>query len=440
MRGNAARLQTVGADGALVLASCSADTNSESATASPTASATSALPDVDQHFAPTGPLTASAPGITATTIKIGYVTSQTGVAASSFKGGDVGARARIDLQNAQGGINGRQIELVAVDDGAIGAKAAAQQLVEQDGVFGVIDISAFVVAAAPYLNEQGVPVVGGAFDGPEWGQEPNSNMFTFGAPTYTPFDGKYYLYDNIAQFLKTAGVTKVATLGYGVSQSSAQNLKSTLQIADPFGIKPCYENYSVEFGQTSFTTEALAIQAAGCDGVISAMVDSSDVGLSASLAQAGVDAKTFYYTGFSQSVLDDPNATAALEGAYFPGTPNWTDPPEGIQKMLNAIKQTDPTLNGIPNLGLAQSYFGADVMIKGLEVAGENPTRQSFITNLRQVENYDGHGVLPGGISFTGFGTPAMFPPEACTDIVQMKDGKYVTAARNVCGKLVATG
>jgi branched-chain amino acid transport system substrate-binding protein len=429
----------------LVVVSCGGD-DDDGDKAAPKGSASTApkntteLPDVDQHFKASGPLTASAPGVTPKTIKLGYITSQTGIAASSFKGGDAGARARIELQNDQGGINGRKIELVTADDGGIGPLAAAKDLVENEKVFGVVDISAFVVSAAPYLNEQGIPVTGGAFDGPEWGQEPYTNMFTFGPPQYTPFDGKFYVYDNLPKFMKSQGVTKLATLGYSISQSSTQNLKSALQAAEPYDIEDCYGNYAVEFGQTSFPTESLAIQNAGCDGVLSAMVDSSDVGLSAGLKQAGIDAKQFYYTGFSQSVLDDEEASAALDGAYFPAAPNWVDPPPGVQKMVNALRKYAPSVKGIPSLGLWESYFATDLMIRGLEAAGENPTREAFIENLRKVDNYTGHGLYDDApLDFTHFGTVDMFPKEACTDFVQLKDGEYVTAAKDVCGKLVET-
>jgi branched-chain amino acid transport system substrate-binding protein len=240
--------------------------------------------------------------------------------------------------------------------------------------------------------------------------------------------------------MKSQGVSKLATLGYSISQSSTQNLKSTLQAAKPLGIDDCYGNYAVGFGQTSFTTESLAIQNAGCDGVLSAMVDASDVGLSAGIKQAGIDAKQFYYTGFSQSVLDDQQASTALDGAYFPAAPNWVDPPPGIQMMLNALHKYAPDVKGIPSLGLWESYFATDLMIRGLEAAGQNPTRKDFVTNMRKVEKYDGHGLFAAApISFTNFGTVDMFPKQACSDFVQLKDGEYVTAAKNVCGKLVET-
>ena len=314
----------------------SGSTSPSSTGSSSSGSSVSGLPDVTQHFTGGGGLTASAPGITPTTIKLGYITSETGIAASSFKGGEAGAIARIDLQNAQGGVDGRKIVLVTADDGTIGPKAAAQQMVENQGVFGVIDLSAFVVGAAPYYQQEDVPVTGAGIDGPEWGQQPYTNMFSFGPATYTPFGGKYYTYDSVAMFLKSLGVTKLAAFSYGISESSIQSNKSTLQAAAAYGISNCYEDNSVGFGQVAFTTESLAVQRAGCNGIISTMVDASDVGFSAALKEAGVSAKQFYYTGYDQSVLDDSNASTALDGDYFSAAPDFTDPNAGTQGMLAA--------------------------------------------------------------------------------------------------------
>jgi len=285
-----------------------------------------------------------------------------------------------------------------------------------------------------------VPVTGVGIDGPEWGQQPYTNMFEFGPPSYTPFDGKFYTYDGVAQFLKSIGVTKLASLAYGISQSAVQSAKSLLQAVAADGISKCYEDDSVQFGQATFPTEALAVQKAGCDGTVAATVDASDVGLSASLKQAGVTAKQLYYTGYDQGVIDDSNASGALDGDYFVASPDFTDPPPGIQQMLNALHTYAPNVTGIPSLGIYASYEATDIMIEGLEAAGANPTRQSFITNLRAVPSYDGHGLFADSpLIFTGFGTPAMFPQQECLDYAQLKSGKFLIVAKHVCGKLVAT-
>lgn len=422
----------------MVIAAMTVGTSGASSSRAASEKSTKGLPNVNQHFKASGPLTASAPGVTAKTITVGYITSQTGIAASSFKGGDAGARARIALQNAQGGVDGRKLVLATADDGTSGNKVAAQDLIENQHAFAVADISAFTNAAAPYLQQQGVPVTGFEFDGPEWGQQPYSNMFTFVAPYYTSFGGKYYQNDNTMRFMKAIGIKNLGGLAYGISQSSIQNIKGTFAGAAKLGIKNCYENLAVSFGQTSFTTEALAIKQKGCDGIVAGAVDASDVGLAAGLAQAGYTGKQLYYTGYDQSVLDDPNASAALEGAYFSASPNFTNPPAGVKGMLAALNKYGAKTKGIPSLGVWASYQAVDVLIKGLEVAGQNPTRASFIAGLRKVQNYDGGGLFSPGLSFTGFATPAMFPKKACQDFVQLKHGKYVTVKKNVCGKLIS--
>ncbi|HUZ09204.1 MAG TPA: ABC transporter substrate-binding protein, partial [Acidimicrobiales bacterium] len=82
----------------------------------------------------------AASGAAASTITIGYVTDLTGVASSTFADGAGGAQARIDLQNAQGGVNGHKLKLVVEDDQSSPTvnKTASQDLVQNKGAFGVI--------------------------------------------------------------------------------------------------------------------------------------------------------------------------------------------------------------------------------------------------------------------------------------------------------------
>ena len=58
------------------------------------------------------------------------------------------------------------------------------------------------------------------------------------------------------------------------------------------------------------------------------------------------------------------------------------------QQFTNALK-TYANYTGIPGFDYAQGWLAADLMIKGLEGAGQNPTRQSFITNLSKVTSYN---------------------------------------------------
>src|SRR3984957_15458274 len=146
------------------------------------------------------PASASAPGVTSKSITIGLITSLTGEAAPEYTGIVPSAQARIDLQNAEGGVDGRKIHLVIEDDATNpNTNATDSQILLSKGVFGVIDESPLVFGGYKVLQQAGVPVTGGAYDGPEWGQQPNTNMFSISGP----LDPKNPATTLLAGFIKT---------------------------------------------------------------------------------------------------------------------------------------------------------------------------------------------------------------------------------------------
>jgi branched-chain amino acid transport system substrate-binding protein len=100
------------------------------------------------------------PGVTEKEIKIGNITSYTGAAREYGAIGRAEA-AYFQMINDRGGINGRKIDFISVDNGSEPGKAAdlARKLVEEDGV--LLIFSPFGtennLAMRPYLNEQKVP-------------------------------------------------------------------------------------------------------------------------------------------------------------------------------------------------------------------------------------------------------------------------------------------
>ena len=50
----------------------------------------------------------SIPGVTDEAVTLGYITSETGVASSGLANADKSCIARVDAENAKGGVNGRQ--------------------------------------------------------------------------------------------------------------------------------------------------------------------------------------------------------------------------------------------------------------------------------------------------------------------------------------------
>jgi len=62
-----------------------------------------------------GAQTDTDPGVTAKAVKLGYIFSETGVAGSTFENAGKACQARIDRENAKGGVNGRQIDMEIID-------------------------------------------------------------------------------------------------------------------------------------------------------------------------------------------------------------------------------------------------------------------------------------------------------------------------------------
>ncbi len=375
-------------------------------------------------------------------ITIGFITSETGGAASSYIGAQWGAQARIDAQNAAGGVNGHKLRLIVEDDQTSPAtnQTDAQELVQSKNAFGVIEDSSLTFGGAKYLNQQGVPVTGAAIDGPEWGEQPNTNMFSVTPPSPTPINGVYYSYTDTAKFLKAIGVTKLAGAVYNI-QSAIQSMSSLFQTGQSVGIQNCYENTTVPFGAVDFTATALSIKSAGCDGVIGVSLLATDIALSSAVKAAGIKAKQLYYTAYDQNLLDQASSLHAMQGAYTTTVADFGQPNPAAKKMLTELKKYTAFPGGIPSLNIVYGYASADLMIKGLQLAGKNPTRRAFITKLRKVGSYDAGGLFPSPVTFQHFGTAGMFPRTACELIVQVKGNGFVPYNHNkpVCGNRVAT-
>src|SRR4051794_40620863 len=86
----------------------------------------------------------NAPGVSDKSVKLGFISSETGVAAANFVGAPKGCKARVDAENAKGGVNGRKIDVVSIDDKSSGANlTAAKDLVENQDAFAVVNDSSF---------------------------------------------------------------------------------------------------------------------------------------------------------------------------------------------------------------------------------------------------------------------------------------------------------
>jgi branched-chain amino acid transport system substrate-binding protein len=372
----------------------------------------------------------SVPGVTAKTITIGLITSQTGLLASSFADAAGGAIARIRLQNAEGGVDGRKIKLVVKDDESSPQQnELAAEEIDSSQVFGVVEDTGVDLFTDKVLNAADVPEtswVPSPIYRNDFSFEPEGSFNATNSPAY---DWTYW-----GKFMKSIGVTKLAGITYSLATQAVTYVIAAAKLS---GISNCYNDTSVALGAVDFTAAVLTMKRQGCNGLYSPMVESSNVGLATGLRQGGVSLKAIYGTGYDQVILSDVAGRKAINGAYFDSYINMTTSTPALNTMLGAIKKYDPNYKGgLPDYGTWTTYASMDLMIKGLELAGKNPTRSSFVTNLRKVGSYNANGLFPAPVSFRTFGTPAMVPKSSCMYFIQLKGSKFVSSngGRAWCG------
>lgn len=374
-------------------------------------------------------------GVTPTTIKIGIISDLTGSASSSFADAPAAMEARFKAINAAGGVDGRKIVWVVDDTTSTpaGAETAAKDLVQNKGVFAIADLSSAFYGAAPYLAQAGIPVTGLGLDGPEWSEQPNTNLFsTTGnssqhGPAYG--DGGFY---------KAIGAHKISYVESNVSAAILQG-DSVYQSIKRDGLQAC-DKTIVPIGSVNFTAFALSFKADGCDTAECACVLSSSLAMATALHQAGLNkVKIIFAAGPTNDIYQNAQDEAAAANAYFPGivsSPTFTN--AASKAYLAELKKYDPSYKGgIPDLGEADGWPVANLMYLGLQQAGKNPTHKTFITNLRKVSNWTDNGLATGPISFVHFGQD---PPTQCFSYVQFVNGKYVPfpkSGKSFCGSVL---
>ena len=366
-------------------------------------------------------------------ITIALITSKTGEAAAVYGDASQGFLARIALQNAEGGVNGHKIVPLVIDDqtSPTEVSTAVQEAISK-GVIGIVSVSPVFFLAAKYPQQAGIPVTGGFFDGPEWGEQPYTNMFASDAGSVDP---KYPVDTVFSSFIKAHGGTVLGSYGYGISPSSVQGATGAADGFKSEGGQVGVLDTSIPFGSVAFTPEALVAKQDRVDAVFTAMDGDSNVALSTAFKQAGVNPKVVVFpTGYSPSLIGSP-AWTNVRGNYFVAEFRPAQLPDaGTQQLTSALQKYEHRPAGqFYDYGIVEAWLGADLMLKGIGLAGANPTSAAVIHDLRNVKSYDGDGLLPQSIDYsTIFGHD---PAKTCVWYLQaQKNGFVPVSSQPWCG------
>ena len=357
--------------------------------------------------------TASAPGITPTTVTIGSTQPLTGPAAPGYSEIAPAADAYFKYVNAHGGVFGRTINFKYLDDGYNPTNTASltRQLVLQDSVYAMFDAlgTPTHLAVVDYLNQQKVPDLFVASGCNCWNNV-SAHPYTFGwQPDYT-VEGKI-----LGNYVKQTYAGK--KVGYFVQGPNDEfgddgvlGLNDVLQNSGVTVVNPVQYYAPTTAGAMGVKAEMAAMQAAGVQVVVSFSIPAFTATALASAASIG------YHPAFVVSNVgaDLPTLTAILTGgslgvklpaalligmtsdSYLPLVSDSSN--AWITLFKGIATQYAPSLPWDGNVlyGLASAY----TFVQALKAAGQNPSRADIV---HAVENghFSGPGLPPFGFSST---------------------------------------
>jgi branched-chain amino acid transport system substrate-binding protein len=369
--------------------------------------------------------TTATPGVTAKTVLLGMENCYSGGFSSSFGlQSTAAALARIRLQNAAGGVHGRKIKLVVVDDQSSfqQAQTAAQTLIQQDKVFAVLPTCPAAQAAINIYLQSGVPIVMGFPGNLAIPQNPTVFSYSGNAnPHFPAFRGPI-------RYFQTLKAKKVCAAAYGVSTVGVDGTKAIVNGLHSVGISTPVVDLAVAAGQVDFSADVLKMQQAGCDAVYTSMATQSNLALATALRQAGVKLKgTYILAGYSQAVLDTAASRAAAEGLEFT---SYFSPPQvntpATRRFMKALRKYGGLRTPNPYENSYWGWAGADLAITGLERAGRNLTWASFIKALRSDHHYTLGGLYGGSIDMSKYFYYDSNATANCIYVAKVVHGKFV--------------
>jgi branched-chain amino acid transport system substrate-binding protein len=182
------------------------------------------------------------------------------------------------------------------------------------------------------------------------------------------------------------------------------------------------------------------MKSAKIDMAVCSCVQSTVLAMVSGLKQGGVIVKSLSFAGADSSLFKDATAAQAAQGLYYSSSipPLDTNNPASNTFQAN-MKAADPTYQSgtYPSFGTVDAYLSAALFAKGLQVAGPNPTRKSYITGLTGVTGWNADGLLASPVSFNHFGTSE---PSYCLSYVHVVGQTFVAVngGKPFCGAVPA--
>jgi branched-chain amino acid transport system substrate-binding protein len=393
-------------------------------------------------------------GITEDSIKLGGHFPLTGPASPGYSEIPTGLDAYFDHVNENGGVNDRQIEWIFRDDAynPTNTTQVVNQLVLEDEVFAIVGGLGTPTHSAvlDFLNSEGVPDLFVASGSVLWGEDPETNPYTFAWQTDYQSEGKI-----LGQYI--AEEFPDAKIGLFVQDDD-------LGEDGESGLRQSLDDQIVEVqrytsGNTNVGPQIAALQAAGADMVIGFATPTYTALSQLTALQLGFTPQWVYANIGSDSqlvgsilarvsqgaVADASSLEGAITTEYIP-TVDQTDNPwvQTFREIWEASGQEGEFTN-YRMYGMSLGYL----TVQALQAAGQNPTRDGIVEAIQAVgADFEGPWFAPmrysedshmgtSGMSITrivGDGSEELVPVQV-TDLgdaeIEPFDGEAATPPEN---------
>ena len=357
------------------------------------------------------PAKASDPGITSNEIVFGMQLPQTGAASPGYNKVDDATRAYFDYVNSKGGVNGRNLRLVAKDDvyNAGITLTSVAELINDDKVFGFIGNVGTQTQSAVIdrINRDGIPHLFTLTGYSNFYNNPKKYPTTFGGL------GTYFAESKIVgEYVKKTFAGKKVGILYQTDDFGRNALAGFNQVGLRFEEgKTAAKFVAGTQGSIGLTSQLNQLKSNGVEVVLFAAVASA-LAIAITTANAigykpanwvvtsvGADATTF------QTILGARGVPAASSAALLNGviTASFAPAPtEATDPYVAAFKKINDEFNKGPDkrwdnnilIGMNNAYL----LVQALNGVGKNVTRKNLISYLET------NGKKMSGAAFTPLG------------------------------------
>jgi ABC-type branched-subunit amino acid transport system substrate-binding protein len=365
------------------------------------------------------------PGASAKEIKLGQTMPYSGPASAYGTIGKV-EQAYFKMINDQGGVNGRQINLISVDDGYSPPKAVEQvrKLIEQDQVLALFQTLGTPSNSAihKYVNAKKVPHLFLATGATKW-DDPKNYPWTMGFNLSYQTEGQIYA----KYILKNKPNAKIAIL-YQNDDYGKDLLKGVKDVLKGPNAKMIVAEATYEVTDPTVDSQILSLKASGADTFIN--ITTPKFGAQAVRKVFDSGWKPLHLINNVSSSIGSVLKPAGLDKAvgvitvnYYkdPNDPQWKDDPAMLEwRAFMARHYREGDVADPSNI---YGYMAAQLMVQVLKQCGNDLTRENVMRQAANLKNLKLSMLLPGITINTG---PTDFAPVEQAQLARFDGQKYV--------------